>query len=85
MIHPKEVRESVPHFLTSFFFVKFKGMEAILLIFIFFLCIAYPLWKWYQPKIEVVVLVKHYRVYLWYNKYDGAEYRGRVYKYLFEI
>lgn len=59
--------------------------EAILLILIFFLCIVYPLWKWYQPKIEVVVLVKHYRVYLWYNKYDGAEYRGRVYKYLFEI
>lgn len=60
-------------------------MEAILLISIFFLCIVYPLWKWYQPKIEVVVLIKHYKVYLWYNKYDGAEYRGRVYKYLFEI
>ena len=60
-------------------------MEAILLILIFFLCIVYPLWKWYQPKIEVVVLVKHYRVYVWYNKYDRAEYKGRVYKYLFEI
>lgn len=67
------------------FFVKFKGMEAILLTFIFFLCMVYPLWKWYQPEIEVVVLVKHYRIYLWYNQYDGAEYRGRAYKYLFEI
>lgn len=68
-----------------FFFVKFKGMEAILLILIFLLCIVHPLWRWYQPKIEVVALVRHYRVYLWYNQYDGAEYKGRVYKYLFEI
>ena len=67
------------------FFVKFKDMEAILLTFIFLLYIVYPLWKWYQPKIEVVVLVKHYRVYVWYNQYDGAEYKGRVYKCLFEI
>lgn len=60
-------------------------MDTILLILILFFCVITPLWRWYQPKIEVVVLVKHYRVYLWYNKYDGAEYRGRVYKYLFEI
>lgn len=58
--------------------------EAILLILIFFLCIVYPLWKWYQPKIEVVVLVKHYRVYMWYNKYDRPMCK-RVYKFLLEI
>lgn len=59
--------------------------EAILLILIFFFCVVTPLWRWYQPKIEVVALVRHYRVYLWYNQYDGGEYKGRVYKYLFEI
>ena len=60
-------------------------MEAILLILIFLFCIVLLLWKWYQPKIEVVMLVKHYRVYLYYNKWYGADYRVRVYKYLFEI
>lgn len=56
-----------------------------LIILILSFCIIFPLWKWYQPKIEVVALVKNYRVYLWYNKYDGTIYIGRVYKYLFEI
>ena len=60
-------------------------MEVILLIFISFFCIVYPLWKWYEPKIEIVVLYKHHKVYLWYNEYDGAIYRGRICKYLFEI
>lgn len=57
--------------------------EFILLIFVVFICFWIP-YKYYEPKIEVVVLVKHYRVYLWYNKYDGPVYK-RVYKYLFEI
>lgn len=60
-------------------------MEAAILIILVLFCIVIPAWRWYQPKIEIVVLVKHYRIYLWYNKYDGAEYRGRAYKYLFEI
>lgn len=59
--------------------------EAILLTLIFFFCVVTPLWRWYQPKIEVVASVRHYKVYLWYNQYDGAEYKGRVHKYLFEI
>lgn len=56
----------------------------ILLILIITVCVLHVL-SWYQPKIEVVALVKHYKVYLWYNKYDGAEYKGRIYKYLFKI
>ena len=67
------------------FFLEYIVMDIVLLIFIFLFCIVLPLWRWYQPKIEAVALVKHYRVYLWYNKWDGAYYRGRVYKYLFEI
>lgn len=55
------------------------------MILLFLFCIIIPLWRRYQPKIEVVVLVKHFRIYLWYNKWDGANYKGRVYKYLFEI
>lgn len=60
-------------------------MDIVLLIAIFLLCIIFPLWKWYQPKIDIVVLTKNYRIYLWYNKWDGAEYRGRVCKHLFDI
>ena len=60
-------------------------MDTLLLIILLAFCIIYPPLKVYQPKIEVVVLIKHYRVYLWYNKWDGADYEGRVYKYLFEI
>lgn len=60
-------------------------METIVLIAILLFCVVFPLWRWYQPKIEVVVLVKHFRVYLLYNKWDGSNYKGRVCKYLFEI
>ena len=60
-------------------------MNIMLSILIFFFCVVFPLWIWYQPEIEVVVLIDHYRVYLWYNKWNGANYEGRVYKYLFEI
>ena len=67
------------------FFLEYLVMDIVILILIFLLCIVYPLWRWYQPKIEVVTLAGHYRVYLWYNQYDGVEYKGRVYKYLFEI
>lgn len=58
--------------------------EFLVLFFItfMFLWISY---RYYEPKIEIVVLVKHYRVYLWYNKYDGSNYKVRVYKFLFEI
>lgn len=58
---------------------------VLLIIIILVLWVIFPLWRWYQPKIEVVVLIKHYRVYLGYNKWDGTDYKGRVYKYLFEI
>lgn len=58
--------------------------EYIVLIFVAFMSIWIP-YKHYEPKIEVVPLVKHFRVYLWYNRYDGPRYQGRVYKYLFKI
>ena len=60
-------------------------MNIILLILILFFCVVFPLWRWYQPEIEIIILIDHYRVYLWYNKWNGANYEGRVYKYLFEI
>lgn len=57
--------------------------ESTLLILVSFIVI-WLVYKHYNPKIEMVGLVKHYRVYLWYNKYDGLVYK-RVYKFLFEI
>lgn len=58
--------------------------EYIVLIFIAFTSFWIP-YKHYEPKIEAVALVKRFRVCLWYNKWDGPRYKGRVYKYLFEI
>lgn len=68
-----------------FFFAKFNNMKAILLLIIFLLYIICPLYKYYEPKIEIIVLIKHYRIYLRYNTWDGPCYKRRVYKYLFEI
>ena len=61
-------------------------MNTILFLLILITGIVIPLLIYYEPKIEVVVLVKYYRVYLWYNKWDYYIYRKeRVYKLLFEI
>ena len=59
-------------------------MDIIILV-VVLLCDIFLLWKLYEPKIEVVVLIKHYRIYLWYNKWEGGNFKGRAYKYLFEI
>lgn len=60
-------------------------MKETLLILILIACLIYTVWKHFKPKIEIIVLVKHYRVYLWYDKWEGANYQGRTYKYLFTI
>ncbi len=59
-------------------------MDTIFVIVLIF-CLILPLYKLYEPRIDVVVLFKHYQVYLWYNKYEEGVYTGRTYKYLFEI
>lgn len=59
-------------------------MNDWIIVIIVFLMVLWMLFKHYEPKIEVVVLIKRIRVYLWYNKWDGPYYKGRVYKYLFE-
>lgn len=56
--------------------------EYILLIFVVFLFLWIP-YKYYEPKIEIIELVKNYRVYLWYNKWEGPA-CIRVHKFLFE-
>nr|DAH01964.1 MAG TPA: hypothetical protein [Crassvirales sp.] len=60
-------------------------MDIMILITVLLFCTIWPMFRHYEPKIEVVVLISHYRVYLWYNAWDGPCYKGRVYKYLFEI
>lgn len=57
--------------------------ELILLVLIVLLCL-WSLYVYYRPRIDIVVLVKRLRVYLWYNKHDGPLYK-RVYRFLFEI
>ena len=59
-------------------------VDTILLILILLLYIAFPLWKLYRPTIEIVVLVRKRKIYLWYNKWSKSEYKGRVYKCLLE-
>lgn len=58
--------------------------ECIILIFVVFIILWIP-YKHYEPRIDVVVLPTFSKVYLWYNKWDGPEYQGRDYKYLFKI
>lgn len=60
-------------------------IDLIILIFTVVFCTVFPLWRWYQPKIEIIVLVKRRIVYLCYNKYERSEYKGRVHKPLFEV
>lgn len=59
-------------------------MDYIILVFTV-LIILYTLYKHYEPKIEIIVLIKHYKVYLSYNKWDGSRFKGRAYKYLFKV
>lgn len=49
------------------------------------LILVYVLYKYYRPSIHIITLMNGYRIYLLYNKWDGPNYQGRVYKYLFEI
>lgn len=60
-------------------------MANLIGIILIFLLILISLYRRYKPQIEVVVLVKRYRIYLWYDKYEGREYIGKAYKFLFEI
>ena len=60
-------------------------MDIIILILVYILGIVFPLCIWYKPKIEIVKLVRHYNVYLEYNRYNGVEYRGRTHIYLFTV
>ena len=66
--------------------IFYKKMIFFIIFTIWFLlCIAFPLYLRYHPSIEVVPIIDHYNVYLWYNMWDGSEFRGRVYIYLFKI
>lgn len=58
---------------------------GIIILALAILYILYMLYHHFRPKIEIVPLVKHYTVYLWYNKYCGPVFQGRCYKYLFTI
>lgn len=61
-------------------------MNALLFLITFTIGIVITLLVYYEPKIEIVVFIKHYKVYIWYNKWDHHIYRKeRVYKLLFEI
>lgn len=59
-------------------------MSDWIILVIMVLIILYLLFSYFQPKIEIVFLVKKHRVFLWYNKWEGQS-RKRVYKSLFDI
>lgn len=63
-------------------------MTDFIILILAILILLHIAYKHYKPKIEVVVLVKHYRVYLWYNKWydNGNSFRyARTCKFLFEV
>lgn len=65
------------------FFFETQMRDWIILFFMFFI-VAWMTMSYFQPKIEFVQLVKKYRVYLWYNEWEGQHCR-RKQRYLFEI
>lgn len=60
-------------------------MDAAWLIAIFLICVVWPMGRHYEPGIDIVPLRECYKVYLWYNKWDGSYYMGRACRYLFKI
>ena len=38
------------------------------------------LYEYYKPNIDIVVTSSYYKVFLWYDSYEGPEYKGRIYK-----
>lgn len=44
------------------------------------LLLFFGLLKYYEPKIDIVVTSSYYKVFLWYDSYEGPEYKGRIYK-----
>lgn len=63
-------------------------MNIMVLIILLLLCTISPLlllYEYYKPKIEIIILDKHYKIYLWYNQWKDSEYKGRISKYLFKI
>lgn len=43
------------------------------------------LYWWYEPEVEVIELTRRYKVFLWYNKWDGDIYVGRKRASLFTV
>lgn len=56
----------------------------IILAFLIFM-VLWLLCDYYKPKIEIILVSKHYKVYIVYNRWDGYTLKGRVSKYLFKL
>lgn len=60
-------------------------MDTLFILILLFLCIISLLWKYYQPKLEIIEINNKFEIYLWYNEWVDSVYQGRIRKYLFKI
>lgn len=61
-------------------------MNELVFIIVLVLLPIWVLWDIYRPSFEIVPLVKHYRIYMWYNvRSETGTIVRRAYKFLFEI
>lgn len=71
--------------MRVFTLIPFIYFIMLLLALLLALSVILILWRYYEPKIDVVILVKHYRIYLQYNKWNGSGYKERICVFLFEV
>lgn len=60
-----------------------KILTLVLILIVGILFLFGPLYSWYTPRVEIIVSEYHYKIYLWYNNWNGSVYIGRVRKLLF--
>lgn len=61
------------------------GKYIIAYIILIILYVLYWLCNYYKPKIEIVIVNRHFKVYLWYTLWYGPIENKRFRKYLFKI
>lgn len=71
-------------FLLGPFFLTYLAMSDWIILAIMVFILLWLLYGYFEPKIEIVLLYKKRRVFLWYNEWEGQS-RKRVYKPLFDI
>lgn len=60
-------------------------ITTYILLAILLLLLTRLLYIHYRPRFEILIFPNYIKVYLWYNSYEGNEYKGRVYKRIIKL